>query len=204
MAVELTKDSIDLGIVTRDAEAALKFYRDTLGFKAIGEMPMPKEDIHMMNQLSYRSIRLFAIAALVAVLSVQGCGVASTADDEALVRAVFEDGAKAWSQGNIDGYLDGYWKSEKLRWVSDGTIIEGWAEVEEAFKKRFDKAENIGVLTASDLDIEILSATDALVFGVWTQETEAATRTGFFTVHLKKIDGRWKIISDHSSTGSPM
>ena len=41
MGVELTKDSIDLGIVTRDAEAALKFYRDTLGFKAIGEMPMP-------------------------------------------------------------------------------------------------------------------------------------------------------------------
>ncbi len=41
MSVELTKEAIDLGIVTRDAEAALKFYRDTLGFKAIGEMPMP-------------------------------------------------------------------------------------------------------------------------------------------------------------------
>ena len=41
MGVELTKEAIDLGIVTRDAEAALKFYRDTLGFKAIGEMPMP-------------------------------------------------------------------------------------------------------------------------------------------------------------------
>ena len=41
MSVELTKDSIDLGIVTRDAEASLKFYRDTLGFKAVGEMPMP-------------------------------------------------------------------------------------------------------------------------------------------------------------------
>ena len=41
MAVSLTKSSIDLGIVTRDAEAALKFYRDTLGFEYQGDMPMP-------------------------------------------------------------------------------------------------------------------------------------------------------------------
>jgi catechol 2,3-dioxygenase-like lactoylglutathione lyase family enzyme len=41
MAVELTKDSIDLGIVTRNPEPMLAFYRDTLGFKHEGEMPMP-------------------------------------------------------------------------------------------------------------------------------------------------------------------
>ncbi|MGD8416761.1 MAG: VOC family protein [Pseudomonadales bacterium] len=41
MAVELTKDSIDLGIVTRNPEPMLAFYRDTLGFTHEGEMPMP-------------------------------------------------------------------------------------------------------------------------------------------------------------------
>jgi catechol 2,3-dioxygenase-like lactoylglutathione lyase family enzyme len=41
MTVELAKDSIDLGIVVRDAEASLAFYRDALGFTAAGEMPMP-------------------------------------------------------------------------------------------------------------------------------------------------------------------
>ena len=41
MGVALTKDSIDLGNVTRDAEAALGFYRDTLGLDLVGEMPMP-------------------------------------------------------------------------------------------------------------------------------------------------------------------
>jgi catechol 2,3-dioxygenase-like lactoylglutathione lyase family enzyme len=41
MAVALTKDSIDLGIVVRDAEASLAFYRDTLGFTDAGTMPMP-------------------------------------------------------------------------------------------------------------------------------------------------------------------
>ena len=41
MPVALTKSSIDLGIVTNDGAAALAFYRDTLGFKHQGDMPMP-------------------------------------------------------------------------------------------------------------------------------------------------------------------
>lgn len=41
MTIAITKDSIDLGIVTRDSEKLLAFYRDTLGLEFEGEMPMP-------------------------------------------------------------------------------------------------------------------------------------------------------------------
>jgi catechol 2,3-dioxygenase-like lactoylglutathione lyase family enzyme len=41
MTIALTKDSIDLGIVTRNPDAMLNFYRDILGFEFEGEMPMP-------------------------------------------------------------------------------------------------------------------------------------------------------------------
>jgi catechol 2,3-dioxygenase-like lactoylglutathione lyase family enzyme len=41
MSANLTKDSIDLGIVTNDAPASIAFYRDVLGFKDLGEFPMP-------------------------------------------------------------------------------------------------------------------------------------------------------------------
>lgn len=40
MALELTKDSIDLGIVVRDADASLDFYRDLLGLEEVGEMKL--------------------------------------------------------------------------------------------------------------------------------------------------------------------
>ena len=39
--VQLTKSAIDLGIVVRDANTSLAFYRDLLGFEHVGEMPMP-------------------------------------------------------------------------------------------------------------------------------------------------------------------
>ena len=41
MTVQLTKDSIDLGIVVKDSDASLAFYRDTLGFEPAGDNPMP-------------------------------------------------------------------------------------------------------------------------------------------------------------------
>lgn len=40
MGVELGKDSVDLGIVVRDGEAALRFYRDTLGLEHVADTPM--------------------------------------------------------------------------------------------------------------------------------------------------------------------
>jgi glyoxylase I family protein len=41
MAIKLTKDSIDLGIVTTNPEAMTTFYRDVLGFEDGGQMSLP-------------------------------------------------------------------------------------------------------------------------------------------------------------------
>ena len=40
MPAQIAKESIDLGIVIKDKEASLKFYRDTLGFQFVQEMQM--------------------------------------------------------------------------------------------------------------------------------------------------------------------
>ena len=41
MGMRITKPSIDLGIVTTRGEQMLAFYRDLLGLKVQGQMPMP-------------------------------------------------------------------------------------------------------------------------------------------------------------------
>jgi glyoxylase I family protein len=41
MLAKLTSSAIDLGIVVKDYDAALGFYRDLLGFEDEGELPMP-------------------------------------------------------------------------------------------------------------------------------------------------------------------
>lgn len=48
MGANLTKDSIDLGIVAKDGPALVAFYRDVLGFEDQGEMPMPGGSMHRL------------------------------------------------------------------------------------------------------------------------------------------------------------
>lgn len=42
MTAQLSKDSIDIGIVTTNAPECLAFYRDVLGFEDAGESPVPR------------------------------------------------------------------------------------------------------------------------------------------------------------------
>ena len=48
MGTSLAKDAIDLGIVVRDGEAALRFYRDTLGLEFLATTPMPGLTMHRL------------------------------------------------------------------------------------------------------------------------------------------------------------
>jgi len=48
MTAQLSKDSIDIGIVTTNAPECLAFYRDVLGFEDVGESPVPGSTIHQL------------------------------------------------------------------------------------------------------------------------------------------------------------
>jgi glyoxylase I family protein len=49
MSVQLTKDSIDLGIVTVHAEALVGFYRDVLGLEDLGRFPTRVGSMHRLG-----------------------------------------------------------------------------------------------------------------------------------------------------------
>ncbi len=51
MGVKLKKDSIDLGIVVADAEKALAFYRDTIGFEFVATTPLAASGPGVMHRL---------------------------------------------------------------------------------------------------------------------------------------------------------
>lgn len=45
MTAQLTGAGVDVGIVTKNLEAMLAFYRDILGFVPTGELPLPNGDV---------------------------------------------------------------------------------------------------------------------------------------------------------------
>src|SRR5688500_6169951 len=51
MGIDLTKDSIDIGIVISDSKASLRFYCETLGLEHVADMPMPVTGNGVMHRL---------------------------------------------------------------------------------------------------------------------------------------------------------
>ena len=51
MAINLTKDSVDLGIVCRNGTAMFEFYRDVLGLEHVADTPMPSPFKGTMHRL---------------------------------------------------------------------------------------------------------------------------------------------------------
>src|SRR5437867_270708 len=75
---------------------------------------------------------------------------------ETAIRAVLDAQAVAWNRGDIEGYMDGYDRSANTEFVTGDRINRGWQAVLDRYKKAYDTREKMGVLTFSDLEINVL------------------------------------------------
>lgn len=116
------------------------------------------------------------------------------------IRQTLNEQSAAWNRGDIDAFMDDYWPSEDLRFASGGNITYGWQGTLDGYKTRYPDKAAMGSLAFTDLDIKMLSHKDALAFGRWTLTRESDAPTGLFTLHVKKVNGDWKIVSDHTSS----
>jgi len=116
------------------------------------------------------------------------------------VRMLLENQAGAWNAGDIPGFMEGYWKSDKLRFASAGEVTYGWQDTLENFQRGYPTPERMGRLSFSDIDIKVLSETFALAFGRWDLERQGDDIGGLFTLLVEKRPEGWRIIADHTSS----
>ena len=122
---------------------------------------------------------------------------------EADIRTTLTEQSAAWNSGDIEAFMQDYLKTDALRFASGGNVNRGWEVTLRRYQSRYPDRAAMGVLTFSDLEIEVVSAQDALVFGRWALQRDADRPNGLFTLHMKHIDGAWVIASDHTSSAPP-
>lgn len=113
---------------------------------------------------------------------------------------VLEEQVKAWNRGDLEAFMASYWRSPDLRFASGSTPVRGWADALRRYRTNYPDRTDMGELTLSDFEVTILAPDAATVFGRW-RLGQAAEQGGLFTLVLRKIDGRWLIIHDHTSAG---
>ncbi|POY35666.1 DUF4440 domain-containing protein [Solitalea longa] len=119
--------------------------------------------------------------------------------DETAIRNLLNVQAKAWSAGDLNGFMAGYLKSDSLLFIGKNGPKYGWQTAFDNYKKSYPDKSAMGQLKFNIIKVEILSPTSAFVIGRWELEREKDKPSGYYTLLLKKIKGNWKIVADHSS-----
>ena len=138
-------------------------------------------------------------AAFVVSLALTLSLSAQNEKSEAAIRKVMEDQAAAWNQGDLDGFMQGYWKSEKLTFLSGTNVTRGWQPTLDRYKKSYDSRAKMGTLTFSGLEITLLGEDAAVVLGDWSLARDKDNPKGKFTLTFRKFKEGWRIIIDHTS-----
>ncbi len=105
----------------------------------------------------------------------------------------------AWNQGDIDGFMEFYWKSEDLTFQSGNNRIVGWDALLARYKANYSN-ESMGTLYFTDIMINVLSEELVLVLGHWEVKGKDETAGGLFTLVLQRKPEGWRIIHDHTSS----
>ncbi len=118
--------------------------------------------------------------------------------EKAEITRVLDRQAAAWNDGDIEGFMKGYWRSLQLSFSAGGKVTRGFEPTLQHFRTSYPDKAAMGRLTFSDLEVTLLSSDAALVLGRWQIEGQKPT-SGAFSLTMRRIDGHWLIIHDHTS-----
>ena len=124
---------------------------------------------------------------------------AANSKAEKEIQAVFAMQEKAWNEGNLEKFMEGYWKSDQLVFVGSRGPTYGWQETLDSYKKGYPDKAAMGKLKFETLKITKIDRKTVLVIGKWQLTKEAGNAGGYFSLVWQKIEGHWLIIADHSS-----
>ena len=128
---------------------------------------------------------------------------ASNFTAKAEIRAVMAAQVSAWNHGDIDGFMNGYARSESTEFMSGDKLTRGWQTVRDRYKKKYDSREKMGTLTFSELKITQLGVDVALVIGRWQLARQGDKPHGRFTLLFRRLSDGWRIVHDHTSAAEP-
>jgi len=123
----------------------------------------------------------------------------STNLEQAAIRAILGAQQKAWNDGNVEAFLEGYWQSEDLTFSGSQGISRGLRAVRERYQKSYPDRQTMGKLDFSGLEIRLLGPDAALVLGHWHLTREKGDVGGVFSLVLERFPEGWRIIHDHTS-----
>ena len=138
-------------------------------------------------------------SVFVALLIIISFSVFSQTKDETEVRNLLAKQNAAWNRGDIDAFMVGYWENDSLMFIGKSGVTYGYKNTLANYKKNYPDTTVMGKLTFTLIKVKQLSPEYFHVTGKYYLTRTIGDASGHFTLLFRKINGKWVVISDHSS-----
>ncbi|GEM_PF-1938597 len=133
--------------------------------------------------------------------TVSGVSNETTAEEDSIaIMGNFERQEECWNNHDLDCYVEAYHDAPDVQTVSRLGLTKGYENILNDYKTYFPE-ERMGKLFFDEINLKRLSDQYYYVVGRFNlvYEIPDTTIQGWFSVLMENRDGRWLMISDHSS-----
>jgi uncharacterized protein (TIGR02246 family) len=125
--------------------------------------------------------------------------VLGQSNDEKEVRQLLSTQNAAWNRGDVEAFMIGYWENDSLMFIGRSGVTYGYKNTLANYKKNYPDTTVMGKLTFTLIHVKQLSPEYFHVTGKYYLTRTIGDASGHFTLVFRRINGKWVIISDHSS-----
>jgi ketosteroid isomerase-like protein len=136
---------------------------------------------------------VFIMGMLISVSSM------AQSNDEKIIRNILADQISFWNKGDIPGFMQGYWNNDSLVFVGKNGPTYGYNNTLRNYQKNYPNKDYMGILNFDILSVQPMEKDHFFVIGKFMLQRKVGDASGHFTLILRRINGVWKIVSDHSS-----
>ena len=126
------------------------------------------------------------------------CSNNTEQEDKDAIFSIMKIQEKAWSNNDLEGFMEGYWKNDSLKFYGSNGLTYGWQNTLDNYKKGYPTKDHSGPLNFTIDNISKIENESYFVMGQYHLKRNVGDANGVFMIIFKKINGEWKIIADMS------
>ena len=134
------------------------------------------------------------------ILILSSCSMNNNSDIDNIKKVLYIQ-QKCWNNGDIDGFMEGYWNSEELIFTSSiHQLSYGWQTNLDRYKSSYPTKESMGELKFEIYDVKLTSKKTAILNGKWELVRINDHPQGNFWLDLEKFENNWLIVKDSTTS----
>lgn len=113
------------------------------------------------------------------------------------IAQIFKTQTEAWNKGDIQAFMQTYWKSDELLFLGKSGPIYGWQNTLDRYLRTYPDLQSMGHLEFEIMNIVSRSDNVCSVVGKYHLAREGIDDLeGHFLIIVQRIDGSWIIVAD--------